>query len=213
MMKKWKKKTKKLIKLLTEPGLKDEQNWIEAWEILKQSIPEKMNRDWTILNESWIESKLNQRMRVEVNRKLNDYEVEWFLIEVEPNRSFLEMKLGLNNSELKLNEWIGGEWRRFKESEVWIWSLGWTRLKERRTKTNVRLNINKRSLNLKDFVSEMKKKRESKVWIWRICGWNENKEGIEWIFSRGVWYYCYKPRRFQRNGTNLRRYRIVASVV
>jgi hypothetical protein len=106
MMKKWEKITKKLIKLLTEPGLKDEQNWIEAWEILKQSILEKMNRDWTILNESWIESKLNQQMRVEVNRKLNDYEVEWSLIEVEPNRSFPEMKLGLNNSELKLNEWI-----------------------------------------------------------------------------------------------------------
>jgi hypothetical protein len=164
MMKKREKITKKLIKLLTEPGLKDEQNWIEAWEILKQSIPEKMNRDWTILNESWIESKLNQRMRVEVNRKLNDYEVEWFLIEVEPNRSFPEMKLGLNNSELKLNEWIRGEWRRFKESEVWIWSLGWTRLKERRTKTNLRLNINKRSLNLKDFVSEMKWKKGNRIW-------------------------------------------------
>jgi hypothetical protein len=71
--------TKNLKKLLTGPGLKDGQNWIEAWEILKQSFAEKMNRDRTILNERRIESKLNQQfwIRVEVNRKLNDYEVEW----------------------------------------------------------------------------------------------------------------------------------------
>jgi hypothetical protein len=152
--------TKNLKKLLTGPGLKDGQNWIEAWEILKQSFAEKMNRDRTILNERWIESKLNQQfwIRVEVNRKLNDYEVEWFLIEVEPNRSFPEMKLGFNNSESMLNERIWGEWRQFKESEVWIWSLGWTRLNERRTKTNLRLNLNKR-------------RTELQLWVWIDAIW------------------------------------------
>jgi hypothetical protein len=51
--------------------MKDEQNCIEVWEIMKRSFAEKLNWGRTIMNESWTESKLND----------SEWELNWIEVE------------------------------------------------------------------------------------------------------------------------------------